>query len=88
MDFPLRRDIYVCKLVWSKCGTVLSVFYIDGLVQLWTTKNFHWYLKAELNISFKDILEVTWGDDLTLHVITDTEEYEYQFISLLFFGNH
>ena len=81
-EFPLRRDIYVCKMSWSKCGTVLSMFFIDGVIQLWTTKNYHWYLKAEFSVSFKNILEVAWEDNLKLHVVTDAEEYEYQFMVL------
>jgi hypothetical protein len=68
--------------LWSKCGTILSVFFADGVVQMWTTKNYHWYLKTELTISCKDIIDATWGEGLKLRIVADSNEYKYCFQSI------
>ncbi|ODQ78957.1 hypothetical protein BABINDRAFT_162043 [Babjeviella inositovora NRRL Y-12698] len=48
-EFCLRVDprTTVQNVEWS-CDSEILAVQLDGRVQLWTTKNYHWYLKQEL----------------------------------------
>lgn len=58
---PWRTEHALQSLAWNADGSVLAVHLLRGphhLVQLWTTRNYHWYLKQE--IALQDIRAVTW----------------------------
>ncbi|KAJ1883283.1 putative elongator complex protein 1 [Coemansia sp. RSA 1722] len=81
-DFDLRKNTRkVVQLAWNADSTVLAILAIivhdDGVeqpvVELWTDKNYHWYMKQEIRSSvFGDwISHVIWDPEspLRLHVV-------------------
>jgi hypothetical protein len=87
-DFALPfgpREVQVVELVWNCDSTVLALW-IEPLVspdegqpgayvQLWTTSNYHWYLKQEYR--FKAVQGLTWDPEAAgnLAVVVDTGEF-------------
>ncbi len=57
-EFFLRRSEAIKDLSWNTTSDVLAVLFEDGLVELWTSKNYHWYLKA----SFSSYKNISWID--------------------------
>lgn len=73
-QFALRvsQDTQVGSLSWNASLEVLAVL-MGSSVQLWTSKNYHWYLKQEIfSSSGNDVTEVVWHPEkpLTLAIIT------------------
>ncbi|KAJ1724334.1 putative elongator complex protein 1 [Coemansia erecta] len=77
-DFTLRASTRrVLDLAWNADSSVLAVLALvdtrgDGTdlepcVELWSDKNYHWYLKQELRSS-------SFGGDLISHVVWDPED--------------
>ena len=73
--FPDRTNCFVKELMWNMNSTVLLVWFhpikeiedegkkdIEKVhyVQLWSMKNYEWYLKAEMPIC--DVQDVSWDD--------------------------
>ncbi|KAL4071351.1 IKI3 family-domain-containing protein [Scleroderma yunnanense] len=82
-EFSLRRppirDDSLCKvkdLVWSPDSAVLAVWFADtkgDTVQLWTTGNYHWYLKQEIYPSGNDhFTSVIWHPERPLLLVMTT----------------
>ncbi|KAH7883327.1 pol II transcription elongation factor [Phlebopus sp. FC_14] len=82
-EFSLRRpadgdasQYKVQNLVWSPDSAVLAVWIQrpDGdTVQLWTTGNYHWYLKQELRApGASHFTSVTWHPEATLQLVLTT----------------
>lgn len=57
-DFFLLRPQPVSELAWSADSAILSVRYADGMVELWTRQNYHWYLKQRLPAPYASF---RWG---------------------------
>ncbi|WFD06264.1 Putative elongator complex protein 1 [Malassezia vespertilionis] len=62
----------VKALVWNADGAVLAVHLVRGdvhVVQLWTTGNYHWYLKQEY--TFSSVAQVVWHreEPLWLYIV-------------------
>lgn len=57
-EFFLPRSEAVQSLGWSSDSAVLSVIYQDGVVELWTRQNYHWYLKQRLSSRYA---QFQWG---------------------------
>ncbi|KII95516.1 hypothetical protein PLICRDRAFT_96071 [Plicaturopsis crispa FD-325 SS-3] len=66
----------VRELSWSSDSTVLALWIQrDGedVVQLWTTSNYHWYLKHEYSSSSPSrFTSVRWHPERPLHIIITT----------------
>ncbi|KAG6382066.1 pol II transcription elongation factor [Boletus reticuloceps] len=82
-EFSLRRPLeddgsgYKVKdLVWSPDSAVLAVWIerSDGdMVQLWTTGNYHWYLKQEFRApGDSHFTNVTWHPEASLRLLATT----------------
>ncbi|KAF8132053.1 pol II transcription elongation factor [Boletus edulis] len=82
-EFSLRRPLendgsgYKVKdLVWSPDSAVLAVWIerLDGdMVQLWTTGNYHWYLKQEFRApGDSHFTNVTWHPEASLRLLATT----------------
>ncbi|KAJ2726675.1 putative elongator complex protein 1 [Coemansia sp. Benny D115] len=76
-EFTLRKETRrVLDLAWNSDSSVLAVTslvdargdgeYLEPCVELWSDKNYHWYLKQELWSS-------AFGDEIS-HVVWDTED--------------
>lgn len=52
--FSLRRNappedaVVVKHLQWNADGSVMGVMFGDGVLELWTQSNYHWYLKQQM----------------------------------------
>nr|XP_045600138.1 putative elongator complex protein 1 [Procambarus clarkii] len=73
-------------LVWLKPKTVTET--VDGqitkdIVQLWTTGNYHWYLKQELRFT-EGIIYLCWDNvsPLLLHLLTHTRLHSYSWVTV------
>ncbi|KIK96350.1 hypothetical protein PAXRUDRAFT_138652 [Paxillus rubicundulus Ve08.2h10] len=82
-EFSLRRPPEVDgsqhnirDLVWSPDSAVLAVWIgkVDGdIVQLWTTGNYHWYLKQELQApGAARLTSVVWHPETSLRLVMTT----------------
>lgn len=49
-DLRLPSDEPILDLCWNANSEILTVVLIDR-IQLWTTKNYHWFLKQEVNLN-------------------------------------
>lgn len=61
-------------LNWNVDSTVLAVSYADR-VQLWTTNNYHYYLKQDVNVTSTPLLastQLTWHPEAPLQLICST----------------
>ncbi|AOA62472.1 Elongator complex protein 1 [Komagataella phaffii CBS 7435] len=47
----------IIDLAWS-CNSEILAFQLENSIQLWTSKNYHWYLKQELFLSSSATIEV------------------------------
>ncbi|KAF8554834.1 pol II transcription elongation factor [Imleria badia] len=82
-EFSLRRPLQddgsgykVKDLAWPPDSAVLAVWIerLDGdVVQLWTTGNYHWYLKQELQApGGGHFTSVVWHPEASLRLLTTT----------------
>lgn len=80
-DTRLSLDEIINDVCWNSTSEVLAVV-LQNRIQLWTTKNYHWYLKQEIhdeNIKFvkwhveKD-LTMMYGTDQHVNVV----DYSYK----------
>ncbi|CAG99268.1 Elongator subunit IKI3 [Kluyveromyces lactis] len=71
-DLRLPSDEPVLDLCWNANSEILTIVLIDR-VQLWTTKNYHWFLKQEFY--FNNITYAKWHPekDFTL-MVGDSEK--------------
>lgn len=82
---PIIKDSYRVKnLLWNINATALLVWLLPNkvidatLVQIWTTSNYHWYLKQEIIIPANESpYMVKWNPihPLMLHLLTETGSY-------------
>ncbi|XP_049850930.1 elongator complex protein 1-like [Schistocerca gregaria] len=81
--FRLRGGGEVEQMRWSRGGDTLGLLIREGgerRLELWSRKNYHWYLKYELRYEGRVMME--WGRDgrMDLLVMTSTGELmEYRF---------
>lgn len=47
-ELSLRRSTGVASLAWNADSSLLAVRFLDGAVEVWTSRNYHWYLKLQL----------------------------------------
>ncbi|KAK4306410.1 hypothetical protein Pmani_021766 [Petrolisthes manimaculis] len=89
------EDVFVKEVLWNQDSSVLLVWlqplptpdantkkkFPQNIVQLWTTSNYHWYLKQEL--TFKELSFLCWDTETShlLHVLTTTHLYRYNWVS-------
>ena len=59
--FEIDKDILVRSLDWSPDSSVLCVS-TDSALYLFTTSNYHWYLKQRLDVG-TSVLRVRWSED-------------------------
>ncbi|CAI4217296.1 unnamed protein product [Parascedosporium putredinis] len=71
-QFTLRSASERIKLEWNSDSTVLAVIFSDK-IQLWTTGNYHWYLKQEIPLSSQS-LSVAWHPERALRLATATSD--------------
>lgn len=67
-------------LIWlQKCGSVEGDQNPVNTLQLWTTGNYHWYLKQELQFT-EGLISVQWDAELPLllHLLTPTHLHHYR----------
>ncbi|RCI05914.1 hypothetical protein CU098_013034 [Rhizopus stolonifer] len=84
-EFTLRetRDVKqkVLEVTWNADSTILAVWIeSEGqkTVQLWTSKNYHWYMKQHIVLSEgRDIVGFAWDveNSLLAHLFTSTGDY-------------
>lgn len=55
-NFHLESDENVSELEWNADGEILGIRYSSGLVELWTTKNYHWYRKQVFHESCNSLV--------------------------------
>uniref|UniRef100_A0A1B6LZ87 Elongator complex protein 1 n=1 Tax=Graphocephala atropunctata TaxID=36148 RepID=A0A1B6LZ87_9HEMI len=74
-DFTLPPNIKVLELSWNAESTILSMVCVDQLLEqscvlLWTTGNYHWYLKQRLNLS-SAVAALQWDEMVgnLLHIL-------------------
>ena len=65
-EFTLSREELVRGLKWNPSGNLLALLYVDGTVQLWTSLNYHWYLKHECRFEGADSIRFTADNQLLL----------------------
>ncbi|KAG2176226.1 hypothetical protein INT43_005460, partial [Umbelopsis isabellina] len=72
-EFTLRESDQhkVIELLWNSDSTILAVWLQVKRVQLWTTNNYHWYLKQHLTFE-EDIIGFNWDVEqpFTAHIWT------------------
>ena len=69
-QFTLRSASDRMKLEWNSDSTVLAVIFEDR-VQLWTTGNYHWYLKQEVPLS-GGVTAWSWHPEKALRLAAGT----------------
>lgn len=79
-EFILNSTGSVDHLSWNKDSTILAVVLReenDSFVQLWSTSNYHWYLKQSFPFPSEKIQSIQWDVDQTtkLHLITDRSQF-------------
>lgn len=75
-EFTLRDNHEVLEVQWNADSDTLAILMLDkeknaSVVQLWTAKNYHWYLKQEYNYQTR-VADIKWDAErgLVLHVTT------------------
>ncbi|CAF1231544.1 unnamed protein product [Rotaria sordida] len=71
---------YVEHLAWNKDSTILALVLRqenDSYLQLWSSSNYHWYLKQSFSFPSINIQTLLWDIDVNnkLHFITDNGQY-------------
>ena len=83
-EFSLRADrkrVVVTDLTWNADSSVLAVLFHEtsgvDYVQLWTTSNYHWYMKQEIRFHNDNISTIAWDNEapLLLHIDTASGRY-------------
>lgn len=64
-DTRLALDEQILSLCWNCSSEVLTIVLKDR-IQLWVTKNYHWYLKQEVSVSNVQFVKWHPEKDLTL----------------------
>lgn len=85
-DFSLRnKDFQMIDLTWNLDSRLLALHLNNSgqkFVQIWSDKNYHWYLKYEIS-NIGDVSSMAWDseDPLVLHIFTQNGKYwRYEFI--------
>ncbi|KAJ3809935.1 IkappaB kinase complex IKAP component [Lentinula aff. lateritia] len=73
----LKWGYKVKDIKWSSDSNVLAIWigrdHASDLVQLWTTSNYHWYLKQEISApSDSEFTSIEWHPEIALHLILTT----------------
>lgn len=71
-EFDLRRDLKVSDLQWNSTSELLSIWYEDDLVEIWTRENYYWYLKASLRSS-----SFSWHPTKPLYALSSSELLQF-----------
>ncbi|CAF3822825.1 unnamed protein product, partial [Rotaria sp. Silwood1] len=71
---------YVEHIAWNKDSTILALVLRqenDSYLQLWSSSNYHWYLKQSFSFSSINIQTLLWNIDINnkLHFITNNGQY-------------
>ncbi|CAF0966914.1 unnamed protein product [Adineta ricciae] len=71
---------YVKHLAWNKDSTILAIVLCqqnDSFLQLWSSSNYHWYLKQSFPFPSINIQALLWDIDSAnkLHFVTDNGRY-------------
>lgn len=79
-DFPLRTNNAKFKdIQWNAEGDILSIVLeteSEHLLQLWTTKNYHWYLKQEFhfNKDTEKLVNIAWNIESSMSLFAYFED--------------
>lgn len=86
-SYPVHN---IKSMAWNSDASILALHVIKGegeelksYIQLWTTSNYHWYLKQELllpkNGSSSQVLGFLWDptSSLTLHILLSDNNYVF-----------
>jgi elongator complex protein 1 len=75
-EFTLKENHEVLEVQWNADSDTLAILMLDkeknsSVVQLWTAKNYYWYLKQEYNYQTR-VADIKWDAErgLVLHVTT------------------
>ncbi|CAF3679104.1 unnamed protein product, partial [Adineta steineri] len=79
-ELVLNTTGYVEHLAWNKDSTILAIVVRqqnDSSLQLWSSSNYHWYLKQSFPFSSVNIQAIQWDIDIAnkLHFITNNGQY-------------
>ncbi|CAF1949608.1 unnamed protein product [Rotaria magnacalcarata] len=71
---------YVEHIAWNKDSTILALVLHkenDSYLQLWSSSNYHWYLKQNIPFPSVNIQSLLWDIDIAnkLHFITNDGQY-------------
>jgi elongator complex protein 1 len=69
-DTRLPADAKVDKVLWNSTNEVLAIL-ADNVLYIWTTKNYHWYLKQEVRSQDK-INFIKWHPEKNLTLLIGT----------------
>lgn len=86
-EFTLSRTVQqkVLEVSWNADSTILAIWIesekngkLHRTIQMWTTKNYHWYMKQHIVLSEnRDVSGFTWDVEnaLVAHIFSSTGEY-------------
>lgn len=61
-DSKIQKFIQIRELLWSTESDILVIWYEDMHLELWTEKNYHFYLKQSISYSKENpILSIAWS---------------------------
>lgn len=78
---PESQNYVVKELAWNSDSNILAVWATSAghsVLQLWTTGNYHWYLKQEFRLDSITCLSWHPEDSLLLSITTPTSIYQYE----------
>ncbi|CDR38690.1 CYFA0S02e04588g1_1 [Cyberlindnera fabianii] len=64
-------DTIIDSIVWNSNNEALALLSRDK-VYIWTSKNYHWYLKQELNFSANSVQLIRWHPEKPLTLLVGT----------------
>lgn len=70
-SFELDSHDSILQLGWNADGEILSILYSSGVLELWTTKNYHWYRKQVL---YKAVKSTVWHPENPRVLVTITDD--------------
>eukprot|EP01117_Protostelium_nocturnum_P005632 TRINITY_DN2032_c1_g1_i4.p1 TRINITY_DN2032_c1_g1~~TRINITY_DN2032_c1_g1_i4.p1 ORF type:complete len:1263 (-),score=561.83 TRINITY_DN2032_c1_g1_i4:48-3836(-) len=81
-EFSLREKSVVESIKWNADSDVLAILLsVEGrkgnVLQLWSSSNYHWYLKQEVTVPGEKIVDFSWDQELPLLLRLVTQNGNY-----------
>lgn len=70
-DTRLPLDTKIDKITWNSTNEVLAIL-ANNKIYIWTTKNYHWYLKQEID-SIEQLNFIKWHPEKNLRLLVGSE---------------